>query len=345
MNNKIKKNLKATLPRFVVRFLQQRWGWPIVGTLLMEKVTKKIKSQHYADTYPVVHNCENIVIYMADGKEAHGGLADRLRGMLSVYKTCKENDVKFCIYHDHPFILENYLLPNEYDWRIKKSNISYNAHQSSPFFIEITPVLLEQAINKAVARIKTSNKQLHIYANANYAMQKDYSGLFKELFKPSAALQKEIDYHYGKLSAKEGYISLTFRFQNLMGDFNERIEAAPLILSLSERVALMKKCLNEIYRMKEFYSDCNQFLVTSDSVSFLKEAGKIDFVYVIPGEIIHCANTNDSDFNLHLKPFVDFFMISKADKGFLLCTDNMYRSGFPKNATLVNNVPFEIIYF
>jgi hypothetical protein len=171
--------------------------------------------------------------------------------------------------------------------------------------------------------------------------EKDYSILFKELFKPSVTLQKAIDYHHNELG--DNYVSLSLRFMGLMGDFRERGNATTL--PLHERSVLMNKCLNEIYLLKERYPTCKRFLVTSDSATFLMEARKIDFVYIIPGNIVHTDNTNTDDTDLHLKTLVDFFMISKADKVFLLCTGDMYKSGFSQNAALVNGVPFEIVSF
>ena len=49
---------------------------------------------------------------MADGLIKQGGLADRLRGIVSLYKFCKENDLVFTIYFSVPFNMQEFLRPN-----------------------------------------------------------------------------------------------------------------------------------------------------------------------------------------------------------------------------------------
>lgn len=75
-----------------------------------------------------------LVICMFDGKMRHGGLSDRLRGMISVYKLCEKFKLDFKIYHVSPFLLENYLVPNKIDWSINENDISFNVQDSLPVF-------------------------------------------------------------------------------------------------------------------------------------------------------------------------------------------------------------------
>ena len=51
-----------------------------------------------------------MLIYMADGKMRHGGISDRLRGAVSVYKLCKKMGLVFKINFVHPFELNDYLV-------------------------------------------------------------------------------------------------------------------------------------------------------------------------------------------------------------------------------------------
>ena len=73
---------------------------------------------------------------MADGRKSHGGLADRLRGIVSTYEYCLNHRVDFRIHFTSPFNLEDLLLPNEYDWRIGAGEISYNPTFSTPVYID-----------------------------------------------------------------------------------------------------------------------------------------------------------------------------------------------------------------
>lgn len=84
-------------------------------------------------------------------------------------------------------------------------------------------------------------------------------------------------------------------------------------------------------------------LVMSDSNIFVDSVKKDLNVYVIPGRILHVDNQNpDNDFEI-MKPFIDFYLISEAQKVFSIKNKDMYPSGFPQYAAKVNNIPFERI--
>lgn len=84
-----------------------------------------------------------------------------------------------------------------------------------------------------------------------------------------------------------------------------------------------------------------KILVTADSITFLKHASELDFVYAIKGEgtlaHVDIKNTPQSD---SIKQFVDFYMIAGARKVYGVTIDKMYNSNFPVYAAKVGNVPF-----
>lgn len=49
------------------------------------RVVKRHLLQDYSPEAPKASNPEKTVIYMSDGKRRHGGLADRLRGIVSLF--------------------------------------------------------------------------------------------------------------------------------------------------------------------------------------------------------------------------------------------------------------------
>ena len=79
--------------------------------------------------------------------------------------------------------------------------------------------------------------------------------------------------------------------------------------------------------------------------SFLKEVSKLDFVYLLPGKVGHMDSTSQQDIQVHMKTFLDFFVLSHAKKIYLLITGKMYKSGFAKRAAKLNNIPFEEVEF
>jgi hypothetical protein len=124
----------------------------------------------------------------------------------------------------------------------------------------------------------------------------------------------------------------------LLGDFKETSERR-LILPDDEKEILIGKCINHL---KDIYreNDCGKVLVTSDSVSFLKEAARLPFVYVIPGGVRHIDDGENADKDTDLKVFLDYFVLSRSKKVYLVVEDKMYNSGFSYRAALLNNVPF-----
>jgi hypothetical protein len=273
---------------------------------------------------------------MCDGKIDHAGLTDRLRGMVSGYQTCKELNIKFYIHFVHPFSLELFLQPNIYNWKIEQSNISFNSKDAVPF-ICYDPVIIYKH-KKLVRKInKIDSKQIHYYSNDHYSLYKSFSVLFNELFKPTDILQQAVDKHYKAIDEK--YIGLAFRFQNLMGDFNECYNHTAL--DHEQQIELLNRCIAEIHRIKQQYPEHNKFLVTSDSSTFINEADKIPFVYTLQGTRIHSGNTQDNSIETHLTTFVDLFLLSKADKIICVSTSEMYQGGFSLLASKIGNVPFE----
>ncbi|MDR2840409.1 MAG: hypothetical protein LBV75_03970 [Paludibacter sp.] len=324
-------------PSYIYYLVRNRIRGAVKG-LKVDNINRKQILATYCDKSAGENKGQKTVIFMCDGKIYHGGLADRLRGLVTVYQACKRANVKFRINFSHPFDLHNYLLPNTYDWEIDNADILYNTHDSIPIvYHQCSPYLpFADKFYRQIKRLKF--KQIHYYTNSNNSYKYDFATNFNELFKPSQTLQKLIDTETQQIGSN--YIALHFRFYKLLDDFNEVYGVA--LQSEKEREELIEKCLAEMLRLKERFADCKKFLVCSDSEKFIAAARKFPFVYVVDGAIIHSGNTDDSDFNAHLKTFLDFYLISKSDRVIALTTGRMaLYSGFPYCASLVGNVEFE----
>lgn len=103
---------------------------------------------------------------------------------------------------------------------------------------------------------------------------------------------------------------------------------------------------NAIKRVKAIHKD-KVLLVTSDSVTFLKRASQIEGVHIIPGTLIHIdgqkSNIPQNPYEIYLKSFLDFYILSEAQKIYRIGTSYMYPSEFPVYAAKVHNIPFESI--
>jgi hypothetical protein len=295
---------------------------------------KKHISTFYSNENKRIDYDKKIAIYIADGKIGQGGLADRLRGIVSVYKLCKELDIDFRIYFVHPFCLNEYLVPASYNWIIAANEISYNKKIANAFY----KVNIHKIISNFPARafLKKNYLQYHFYSALKTA-DDVYGALFKELFKPSDELQKTINYHLEKINGD--YISVSLRF---MGLLDQGFEARNL--SNKKRQSYIDRCLEHL---KEIHLDNNykKIFVTTDSQVFLNEISELDYVYIIAGEIVHIDDKKTHNNGAYMKVFLDFFILANSKKIYLVVDGKMYNSTFPYYASLSNNVPFSVKFY
>lgn len=307
------------------------YDWNIGST---HKVEKKLLKKYY--NHRDYDNQERAVVFMIDGREKHGGLADRFRSICTIYHWCMKNKVPFKLYYSSPFKLEDYLIPNEVDWICHKP-LNYNKKYSRPviLFDYLLPMKYhEQYLSRLWHHCKQT---LHVYTYSFFAMN-TYQEDFNKLFRPCEKLQREIDTHLANIGCP--YIAVVTRFQQLLGDFEEGNFKT---LVPKERTKLINLCVDKI---KEIYrKDSRKVLCTSDSCTFLEEVAKLDFVYTIPGKVVHIDYNENASYDTYLKSFVDFYMIGHADHTHLLVSGDMYRSGFPGAAAQAMGKPWDIIEF
>ncbi|MDD3039670.1 hypothetical protein [Bacteroides sp.] len=307
----------------------------------LNRKVKKHLSPYYSEQAPAGKNEKKIIIFMADGRKRHGGLADRLRGIVSTYKYCLEHNLEFRIHFTSPFELRDLLVPNAYDWEIRDDEISYNSSFSLPVYIDSSHYPEADMIfqrKMAEKMLSKDYKQIHVYTNMYFA-DDEFGYLFSQLFKPAPVLQMWIDENLSKLG--NHYISLSFRFQNLFGDFAD----GSTVYSQEEQKALLDKCIAKIQSLHDAHPQVNKILVTADSEHFLKEIAKMDFVYLLPGRVGHMDHGSEQGIAVHMKTFLDFFVLSHSKKIYLLVTGKMYKSGFAKRAAKLQGVPFVEVNF
>jgi hypothetical protein len=331
-----------------LKTIKQKWHPPELK-IRIKRRQKLINAylklyRYFSFTNPVPAKREASLVLICDGKIFHMGLADRLRGIVAAYKTSKELGIPFYIHYVHPHLLELFLQPNKYNWKINETDLCYNLKYAVPIInrMDISP---QKGHNNLLKKLQSySKKQIHYYTNDSYCLYDFtdvFATLFAELFKPSELLQQRIDKEIETIGEK--FIGLTFRFQNLLGDFNER--GFKTIENDNERKELLDKVLAKIHQIKSTYPEYNRFFITSDSVTFLAEARKLPFVHIVGGTRTHIDNTNDSSVETHISTYIDFFVLSKADKLINVITGAMYKSGFPRVAAKIGNIPFERLEF
>lgn len=276
----------------------------------------------------------NTVVFRISPRVYAGGMCDRFKGMVSAYAWAKANGYQFRIIHDCPYSLSDYVKPAAVDWIPKDNEISTGVRGTKLF-------LCRSEKGDRLLGYRPDGRQVHFYGNidfieklnAEYGTSYTWSGLYHELFTPTEALQKLID----RFTPEGAYVSASFRFMKLLGDFDEKYHNS--LNSPEERKALMDECLDTVRRIIR-ENPGKSVLVTSDSSTFIGEASKIDGVFTVPGKRVHIQYDSDAASDEYMTCFLDFHLLSGAEKLYRVRTGGMYKSQFPQYAAKVNDREF-----
>lgn len=290
-------------------------------------------ARYYSADAPAPADIAEGIVCMFDGRMYHGGLTDRLRGVLSTYSVARRRGIPFYIHWDHPFRLTDYLMPATFDWRIDPAKISYARSQAFPVIIQDKgKALSAMRLRAALAR---PLRQMHIYSNA-FTAKGNYRSLYHSLFRFTPQLEQAVSTHLSRLG--EGYAVYTFRFLTLLGDFHDHSHR---VLAGKERDEFLARVVAEFKEMLAHEPADRKVLVTSDSTTFLALAPGIDErIYVVEGDVKHIDVDKGDHRDAWLKVFVDQALIMRGRKVVLMRTGGMYRSGFGRFAAEVGGIPF-----
>ena len=310
------------------------------------KKEKMLLSQHYQARTPRPQTAP-VAVFMANGYADHAGLCDRFKGMTTIYRWCKEHHYDFRICHTHPFLLDDYLVPNAYDWRIAATNVCYDHRWSSVNHCMLDHLVQRQMESGEILeleqgwigrRMDTKKIQRHFYTNFFPKSNLSFGQDFQELFKPAPRLEQQLQLHTSNIGGP--YISMSFRFMQLLGDFKD---CDGEILPQKERADLIDRSVQAIEMVRQRHPDIQRILVTADSSTFLDAARRLPYVYVIEGRVGHIKFENSDEVNM--KTFLDFFMIARAQKVYLGLAEKMYNSDFARRAAMVYQHDFELLSY
>lgn len=250
---------------------------------------KEVKKKYFSNSK--IRDVKEGYIYISNGLSWHGGLCDRFKGIISIYKWCKINNKDFYIVFNSPFNLIEYLEPNSYNWKIEDNEVSYNRKDSLIIYLmydkSVDKYVKDGSINKRSIKYINENikkgrsfKQFHFYTNSQLYNNEEFGELFNELFKPSQEIQTILDFHLTQINIK--YISISFRFMQLLGDFKD---AWGEVLQKEDKETLINKSLNVIRDIHNNYPEY-KILVTSDSSTFLNSTKQFHYTYIVEGILI-----------------------------------------------------------
>ncbi|MDE6717210.1 MAG: hypothetical protein K2J70_03365, partial [Muribaculaceae bacterium] len=273
------------------------------------------------------------VILILDGAIYHGGLTDRIRGILTAYRECKQRGLPFYISWTSPFPLTDYLLPATFDWRIEEREVSRSRRNARA--VAIDDMTDFHALLRLKAALFSPPAQLHLYTNADSA-RGEYSALYRELFRPTKLVSEAVEKH--KKALGKNYVAVTTRFLTLLGDFEDCTDT---VLHAAAQKELMEKVAQEIRKVTAGIPESYGILVTSDSVKFLDFITRsYPRVYIVEGNVTHIDRSRHQDADSRLKTFVDQYLIMGAERVIRMRTGGMYPSGFARFGAEVGGAVF-----
>jgi hypothetical protein len=287
------------------------------------------------------NNVKEIIIVF-DGNFQHGGLVDRLKGIISFYQIAKKINANFKIYFKHPFELNLFLEPNDYGWIANKEDLKRN-----PFTTKTLHLLDNFDANPLDVITKSNKKKFIVYSNIDYSksinnelssteQEIKWRTSFFELFKKSDYLNKTLL----ALALNEKRIAIHTRFTSILGDFRDTTQNVVSEKRKQEIISEVTKSILEIETKNPEKTIC----IFSDSINFLNNIKETTNYKVIEGKPQHIDFDKKAESNIenHLKTFVDFFAIAESEQVYLLKSKEMYNSAFSKYAAIVGGKEFII---
>ena len=275
------------------------------------------------------------IIYMADDRMYSSGMFDRLKGMISLYALSKAQGKQFNIYHVNPFLLEDYLQPNSYNWIC--DDIQYCFFRNRPI------INYPNDLN----RLFKLRRESHVYIghdiideiNKHYNQNFEFGVLYRQLFKPTKHLQNKIDESIKQIGG-EKFISIHIRLVNLLGDHTERLKEFSQ-LETTEAECLLEDLKKVILEIVSNNSDYKIVLATDSNIFCQYIKKEIPCIYCVPGKIKHVGNSAVVKDEEALKMFTDYYLLSMSERVFSIVGKGLYSSQFPLYAAKIGNKPFE----
>ncbi|MBR4566761.1 MAG: glycosyltransferase family 2 protein [Prevotella sp.] len=341
-------------PRIIFEKLLQRY-YPILYRLTIirrrteKEILKRIAPLYKDGNETAMKSREDAksataVVCIHTRGTADGGLVDRLRGAVSVFQQCLRTGRDFRLFFDYPFPLTDYLVPAEYDWQIDRNDIIWNTEKAHVVICDTqtTSQIERRQHRKLFYKEFTANsdKQIHCYTNSPISFIDGFADSFRKLFRPSDRLSQHLKEISDDIAAP--YITVSARFCNLLGDFNEEVYNEPL--PAAEQQQLLYSSIEQLVALKQQHAD-KRIVVCSDSTTFLERSREAIGAYIIDGTVSHIGNDTIRSYEYYEKTFLDFFTIARADAVFLLKGPGMYRSNFPQAAALLGGKTCEVVVF
>ncbi len=327
------KNCLISIRNFILKGIYRPFvhsEFPLNGDKYSALIHILRKNKYKLGIFHSAKNKDCVVVYMSDNHKA--GLADRLRTIRTAYACAAINNKSFFVYHNvNHLLLEEYLIPNEVDWRISKEKIDFNLKNIAICYNFRT---IPKIHHSKELHIYTANGIIAEMTNADSFPQLNDHTVHSLLFKPSSYLEKLIQQTMKEnCLAENEYIAFHLRFLN----FFEPVEINGKVTSTPEEQLQMIENVHRVIDKVYQESGIKNIVIFSDSNYFLNTAHPA-YIKRLPGIVGHIAKHYDKQTTD--KTFVDLFVMSKAKAIYSIRGQNIYGGGFSREAAIIGNKPF-----
>ena len=287
-----------------------------------------------------------MIIIMFDNQMQHGGLLDRIKGIITAKLIADELQYHFGIYVDKAsFDLFKFLKPRNNIFKVDENQMVYNIWTSRPVIYYNRFKIDKASILKLFRKRK---QQYHFYCNTDLLryfysdlsqseLNKRWRVYFHELF----YFTEYFDVVYKQSFYSKNVIGIHLRFQFLLGDGEENT----LMLDNTAKEELIKDCICSVNKIiSDNYGF--QFLIASDSTFFLNAFKIVKDINSL-GIIISKGTVGHIDF-VHTeavleKALTDFYLLSKCTSVYQILGKHMYNSQFSKYAAILGNADYHLV--
>lgn len=289
-----------------------------------------------------------VIIILFNNKVTHGGLLDRIKGIISTVIIARELGYDYKVFTHSSFPIQQFLQDKSGDLYTTEQQLQYNGWNSKPVYFYNTFSFNRQQI---LSMFRKGRKQYHFYCNTDVLKHffPQYSSdelntlwrnTFNELFRFAPAFATDAA---TILNNSNNTCGIHLRFHSLLGDFKEVLN---LPIPATEQEALLQHCIANVVTLIR-NGNFLQYYIASDSSIFLQRMQQhLDThpfqqqAIIAQGQPAH-IDVDYSSETLY-KTLQDFYLLSTCQTIYQVLAPKMYNSQFSKYAAIVGNAEYMI---
>lgn len=313
---------------------------------LRSSIIEKYLLLRYYKWRPFQKKAKPSVIIIFNNTIKHGGLLDRLKGIVTAKIIAEKTGLPFGISADtSSFNLFKYLLPKDDHILVHKDALCMSVFASKPVVLYNTLAFRATDIFK---KFQQKNKSYHFYTNLDFSAAlnpllstEELHQLWKKQFFSLFSFADTITLPAQEILNATPACGIHLRFTSILGDFDEAVNKP---LPDDQKQLLIDSCVQAVSGViKE--QKFQQFLVLSDSVTFLnyiKQLPESTFagkkIIITPGKIGHVDVHHDEQ--ILEKSLMDFYLLSQCKKIIQVKAKQMYNSQYSRYAAIIGNAEY-----